>query len=411
MIYQFSGMLGFIIAVGVFILCLPRLGKNTGFCYCGRRRQHDIAKMLAHIDFNHTWHPTPLNTPLIYKKTALGGFATFAYSGMAIIVFVFLLDWFTANQFQIIQAVITGTSKLTNPVPFTFNWTFISLDNLADCQRLCTTNFLPFGISGGRTTCTKIGTETSCQLTYRTNPKTKLPPAFSFRLMYGNAKAYAFHFNVSAVNWMGVNYGTNLTIEGEKDKVFTGLDNYPSSYTRLSVALLPFVWQGDVGLPSKPLATQGYLSSITLPYFLGQQNGASAWTDPALKSSGAYIELKFSVQNKVIIYTLSKVQTMIVFVANVACLIGSSIFYLVFNAIYLVQVINKNQNDARKAALMEKSKAAGLNESMFARPGKQFELSQKDPIAEKLKKEVEEKAIEDAKVYQNAILHSYLTAT
>jgi hypothetical protein len=213
---EFGAAFGVVILVGVCILMLPRV------------RQYQVGEWLRLMDFNQTWHPSPMNAPLVYKTTAIGGFATLSYMVIGAVVLYFLLTWFDADKYRITQSAENGMGAMgTTPQPFTFNFTFVSIDNLADCNRLCQQNVV--ATVPGSFKCTTRTEQSSCQLTFTSDLKTAskptLPAAWSVSLNYANARCHGFHFNASGIKWLGTNYGVNFTLMAAPSKVFTGREN------------------------------------------------------------------------------------------------------------------------------------------------------------------------------------------
>ena len=95
------------------------------------------------------------------------------------------------------------------------------------------------------------------------------------------------------------------------------------------INLQPFVWHGQATYLAKPLSSQGYISSI-LSVAPGSKHDQIAFVDPALASAGVLVTFFFEVQDSVVLYSLLPVSSTIVFVANVACLVGSTVFYIIF---------------------------------------------------------------------------------
>jgi hypothetical protein len=114
------------------------------------------------------------------------------------------------------QTMNEGVSAMTStPTPFTFNLSFVSVDSLSSCMRLCSdTNNLMNSQANplGSFACEVINDGNICVTTFTMNPnQINLSPTqnYSVQLNYINTRTHGFYFNASGLSFSGSYIGFN----------------------------------------------------------------------------------------------------------------------------------------------------------------------------------------------------------
>jgi hypothetical protein len=184
------------------------LGYGLLVITCPRSWQLSQGNMWSSFDIYYNEHPTESGEKVIKKSNGVGGFFTFLLWYFTVLIGAYLTALYVIDAYNVTQQLQTGTSLLSNPTPMQFQLSYILSDNLASCPLICSS-----AVQGlpGTLTCTAEAATSTCTVNFVINPAAAtLPTAFSFTFAAPATRVHGVYFSVSALNWLGQDYGFSM---------------------------------------------------------------------------------------------------------------------------------------------------------------------------------------------------------